>query len=201
MLTTITAMQMKKTISPMRNFDPIKVAHYEKDCWVAYYQRRWLTLLRLLIGLIRSTYGLASFQAIKLGFPATRAQLAFAPQDNDVPQAIEFMCQFFTQIKAIHHEEFDPADAARAEVSWWVVHRKFFGDSNRSEVIEAVACAYSAVYHLTPAQLWEAAQYRAEAMVCSDAWVNSERDSDCPLLKQEEAALVKSYTALKQAVN
>jgi hypothetical protein len=200
MLTTLAAMQVK-SINPMRNFDPIKVARYEKDCWVAYYQRRWFALLRLLIGLIRSTYGLSLVQAIRLGLPATRAQLAFAPQANDVPGAIEFMRQFFTQVKAIQHEAYDPLEAARAEVSWWVVHRKFFGDSNRSEVIEAVACAYSAVYNLPPAQLWEAAQYRAEAMVYSDAWVKSVRDPNSPLLAQEETALVKSYTALKKAVS
>jgi hypothetical protein len=201
MLTTITAMQMKKTISPMRNFDPIKVARYEKDCWVAYYQRRWFTLLRLLIGLIRSTYGLALFQAIRAAIPATRAQLAFAPQANDVPQAIEFMRQFFVQVKAIHHEDFDPVDAARAEVSWWVVHRKFFGHSDRSEVTEAVACAYASAYNLPPSTVWEAAQYRAQAMVYSDAWVESARDPDSPLLAKEEAALIKSYTALKTAVS
>lgn len=194
-------MQMKKTLSPMRSFDPISVSHYEKDSWVAYYRRRWLTLLRLLIGLIRSVYGLSLLQAIRAAIPATRAQLVFAPQDNDVPAAIEFMRQFFTQIKAVHHEDYDPAEAARAEVSWWVVHRKFFGHSDRSEVIEAVACAYATVYNLPPSQVWEAARYRAQAMVYSDAWVQSERDPNSPLLAQEEAVLIESYTALKTAVN
>ncbi len=75
----------------MRNFDPILVARYEKDSWVAYYQRKWLTLLRLLIGLVRSTYGLSPLQAIRVGIPLTRAQMAFAPQDNDVPKAIDHM--------------------------------------------------------------------------------------------------------------
>ena len=193
-------MQMK-SISPMRNFDPIQVARYEKDSWVAYYQRQWLALLRLLIGLIRSTYGLSLWQAIRAGIPATRAQLAFAPQDNDVFAAIEYMHQFFAQIKAIHHEDYDPLEAARAEVSWWVVHRKFFGQSDRPEVTEAVACAYSTVYNLPPSQLWEAAHYRAQAMVYSDAWVQSPRDPNSPLLAKEEAELIKSYTALKQAVS
>jgi hypothetical protein len=78
MLTTLRAKQMTQATSPMRNFDPIRVARYEKDSWVAYYQRRWFTLLRRLIGLIRSTYGLSSLQAIRLGIPAARAQLAFA---------------------------------------------------------------------------------------------------------------------------
>lgn len=187
--------------SPMRNFDPIKVARYEKDSWVAYYQRRWFALLRLLIGLIRSTYGLSLLQAIRAAIPATRAQVAFAPQDNDVPAAIEFMRQFFAQIKAIHHEDYDPAEAARAEVSWWVVHRKFFGHSDHPEVTEAVACAYATVYDLPPSKLWEAAQYRAQAMVYSDAWVQSERDPHSPLLAEEEAELIKSYRALKKAVS
>jgi hypothetical protein len=49
--------------------------------------------------------------------------------------------------------------------------------------------------------VWEAAQYRAQAMVYSDAWVESARDPDSPLLAKEEAALIKSYTALKAAVS
>lgn len=201
MLTTIAAMPMKNPISPMRRFEPGAVARFEKDCWVAYYRRRWFTLLRLLVGLIRSTYGLSPLQALRAAIPATRAQLAFAPQNNDVPQAIEFMRQFFAQLKAIHHEAYDPLEAARAEVSWWVVHRKFFGQSERPEVTEAVACAYATVYDLQPSQVWAAAQYRAQAMVYSDAWVQSARDLNSPLLAKEEAALIKSYTALKQAVN
>ena len=206
MFTTIAAMQQKKTPGPLRNFDPIKVARYEKDSWVAYYQRRWFTLLRLLIGLIRSTYGLSWWQAIRVGIPATRAQLAFAPEDNNVLAAIEFMRQFFAQVKAIHHEDYDPIEVARAEVSWWVVHRKFFGRSDRPEMTEAVACAYSTVHDLPPSKLWEAAQYRAQAMVYSDAWVQSarnrrERDPDSRLLVKEETALIKSYTALKKAVS
>jgi hypothetical protein len=185
----------------MRNFDPIKVARYEKDCWVAYYQRRWFTLLRLLFGLIRSTYGLSLLQAVRAAVPATRAQLAFAPQDNDVPAAIEYMRRFFTQIKAIHRADFDPTEAARAEVSWWVVHRRFFGQSDRTEVIEAVACAYATAYNLPPERVWEAARYRARAMVFSDAWVKSRRDPASLLLVKEEAELIQSYTLLKQAVN
>ncbi len=201
MLTTLAARQTRKSISPMRDFDPIKVARYEKDCWVAYYQRRWFTLLRLLIGLIRSTYRLSLLQAVRAGVPATRAQLAFAPQENDVPAAIEYMRQFFAQLKAIHREDFDPAEAARAEVSWWVVHRKFFGRSDRPEVIEAVACAYATVYNLPPERVWEAAEHRARAMVFSDAWVNGKRDPGSVLLAKEETELIKSYTALKKAVS
>jgi hypothetical protein len=185
----------------MRCFEPVKVAHYEKEAWVAYYQRRWFALLRLLIGLVRSTYGLSLLQAIRVGIPLTRAQLAFAPQDNDVPHAIEYMRQFFAYIKDKHGEDLDPDEAALAEVSWWVVHRKFFGHSDQPEVIDAVACAYATAYRVDPALVREAAYQRALAMVHSDAWVQSKRYPHDARLLLEEAELVKSYTALRKAVS
>ena len=185
----------------MRNFDPRRVAYYEKESWAAYYQRRWFRLLQLLIGLIRSSFGLSLWQAIYISIPSTRAQIAFAPKDNDVPKAIEQMKKFFVFVKNRHHEDFDPAEAARAEVNWWVVHRKFFGQSDNPEVVEAVAQAYAAVYQIDPAKVHAAAYHRAQAMVYSDAWVVSERDSNSPLLKQEEDELIKSYLALRAAVN
>jgi hypothetical protein len=198
---TVSAFPRQAVLSPMRTFDPIRVARYEKDSWVAYYRRRWLTLLRLLIGLVRSTYGLSAWQAIRVGIPLTRAQMAFAPQDNDVPKAIEYMEQFFTYIKARHGEDLNPHEAALAEVGWWVVHRKFFGHSDNPEVAEAVACAYAAAYRIDPAQMRDAAYHRAQAMQYSDAWVLSERDPHDPRLQQEEEELIKSYTALKKAVS
>jgi hypothetical protein len=127
--------------------------------------------------------------------------MAFAPQDNDVPKAIEQMRQFFAYIKEKHGEDFDPDEAALAEVSWWVVHRRFFGRSDQPEVIDAVACAYAAAYRIDPALVREAAYHRALAMVYSDAWVLSERDPNDPRLHQEEEELIKSYTALRQAVS
>jgi hypothetical protein len=199
-MTTLTAVA-RKPLSPMRNFDPVTVARYEKDSWVAYYQRRWFTLLRLLIGLVRSTYGLTLWQAIRVGIPLTRAQVACAPQDNDAPQAIAYMRQFFAYLKQKHGEDLDPHAAALAEVSWWVVHRKYFGRGDQPEVIAAAACAYAAAYRVDPALVREAAYHRALAMAYSDAWVMSKRDPHDPRLQQEEEELIRSYTALKQAVS
>ena len=198
---TVSVVSRRGSLSPMRTFDPMRVALYEKDSWVAYYRRHWLTLLRLLIELVRSTYGLSVWQAIRIGIPLTRAQMAFAPQDNDVPKAIAYMEQFFAYLKEKHGEDLDPHEAALAEVSWWVVHRKFFGHSDNPEVAEAVACAYAAAYRIDPALVREAAYHRAQAMVYSDAWVLSARDPNDPRLQQEEEELIKSYTALRKVVS
>jgi hypothetical protein len=45
-----------------------------------------------------------------------------------------------------------------------------------------------------------AAVARVEAMDLSDAWVRAGCDLDDPLLAQERAALVASYTALRAAL-
>lgn len=52
-----------------------------------------------------------------MGIPLTRSQLAFAPQDNDVPKAIAQMRQFFAFIKQKHGEDFDPDETVLAEAA------------------------------------------------------------------------------------
>jgi len=187
--------------SPMRTFDPRTVAYYEKESWVAYYQRRWLRLMRMLVALVRSTFGLSSFQAIYAGYLLTRAQIAFAPKDNAVPVAEEYMRRFFAYIQRIHREAFDVAQAARLEVNWWVVHRRLFGNAENQELVDALAQAYAAAYRVDPAQVREAAQHRVQAMVYSDRWVNDGREGNSPLLVREQDELVQSYTALRAAVS
>lgn len=190
-----------RTGSSMRDFDPHKVAHLEKEAWVAYYQKRWFRLLQVIIDLVQTTFGLSFPQALWAGYLNTRAQLAFAPfPNNDVPKAELYMRRFYGYIKGIHHEKFDVSETARREVNWWVVHRRLFGQAENGELVEAVTDLYSAAYAVPREKVYEAAFHRAQAMIYSDAWVKSERASDSPLLEQEEDALYQSYAALSAAV-
>jgi len=190
----------ERKLSPMRTFDPRRVAYYETQAWVAYYQRRWLRLMRLLIALVRTTFGLSLWQALRVAIPLTRAQIKFAPQDNDVPAAVADMRRFYEFVKRAHREDFDPAEAARLDVNWWVVHRQFFGESEREEVIDAVAKLYAATYRVPYESVRKAALHRARAMVHSDRWIVEGKQEDSPLLAQEEEELIQSYTALREAV-
>lgn len=187
--------------SPMRTFDPRKVAYLEKEAWVAYYQKRWLRLLQVLIELVETTFGLSFVQALWAGYLNTRAQLAFAPfPNNNVPRAEEYMRRFYAYVKNIHRENFDERETAHLEVNWWVVHRQLFGQTENQALVDAVADLYASAYQVARAQVYPAAYHRAQAMIYSDAWVKSERASDSPLLKQEEEELFNSYAALRQAV-
>ncbi len=190
-----------KTDNAIRNFDPRKVAHYEKENYVAYYQKDWLKLLRVSVGLVKESFGLSWMRAIYAAYLVARAEIAFAPfPDNDVPKAEAYMQRFYQFLKDIHHEDFDVTHAAKLEVNWWVAHRKLFGNAENHELVEALKNLYAEAYRVESAKVHEAASLRAKGMLYSDLWVNEGKPVSSPLLAQEEETLYQSYLALKKAI-
>jgi len=190
-----------KPDSPMRRFDPRRLAYYEKENYVAYYRKDWLRLLRASVGLVRESFGLSLWQAVYGAYLVARAEVAFAPfPDNDVPKAEAYIQRFYQFIKDVHHEDFDVERAAKLEVNWWSVHRKLFGNSENQELVEVLTNLYAEAYGVAPEQVRAAACLRAQGMLYSDRWVNAGRPAESPLLAQEEEALYQSYVALKKAV-
>ena len=182
-------------------FDAYKVAHYEKENWVAYYQKRWLRLLRASVGMVKEAFELSLGQALYGAYLIARAEIAAAPfPNNDIPRAEAYMRRFYTFIKKIHKADFDSDRAARLEVNWWVVHRQLFGQTDNRPLVDALTDLYAAVYGVKPARVREAAYGRAQAMIYSDRWVAQGCTANSPLLEQVEQALIKSYTALAEAV-
>ena len=185
----------------IRTFDPARVARLETENWEAYYQKRWGRLLQVSVGMVREAFGLNVWQALQGAYLVGRAEIAAAPfPDNDVPKAEAYMRRFYGMVKRIHHEDFDVEQAARLEVNWWVVHRQYFGQADSQPLVEALVDLYAATFRLPREQVREAAYYRAEAMRYSDQWVKESKASGHPLLAQVEAELLKSYTALRAAV-
>jgi len=185
----------------MRNFDPRKLAHYEKENYVAYYQKDWLKLLRVSVGLVGESFGLSLGQAAYGAYLVARGEIAFAPfPDNDVPKAEAYMRRFYQFIRNVHHADFDIERAARLEVHWWSVHRKLFGNAGNQELVEALAGLYAEAYGVAPEQVREAARGRAQGLLCSDLWVNAGKPAESPLLVQEEEALYQSYVELKKVI-
>jgi len=187
--------------NPIRNFDPRKLAHYEKENYIAYYQKDWLKLLRVSIGLVKESFGLSFWQAMYAAYLVARAEIAFAPfPENDVPKAEAYMHRFYQFIKNVHHEDFDVERAATLEVNWWSVHRKLFGNAENRELVETLKNLYAEAYGVEVAKVEEAASLRAKGMLYSDLWVNAGKPAESPLLAQEEEALYQSYLSLKKAI-
>ena len=185
----------------MRNFDLHRLAHYEKENYVAYYRKDWLKLLRVSIGLVKESFGLSLWQAIYAAYFVARAEIAFAPfPDNDVPKAEAYMSRFYQFLKNVHHEDFDVTHAAKLEVNWWIVHRTLFGNAGNQGLVDTLTSLYAEAYGVHPEQVKEAACQRAQGMLYSDLWVNAGKPANSPLLAQEEETLYQSYLALKKAI-
>ncbi len=188
--------------NPIRNFDPHKVAHYEKENYVAYYQKDWLKLFRVSVAMVKEAFALSWLQAIYAAYLVARAEIAAAPfPNNDIPLAEAYMRRFYQFIKNVHQEDFDAAQAAKLDVHWWVIHRKLFGKAENQELVDALTCLYEEVYGVASEKFMEAARQRAMGMLYSDLWVNDGKPAGSPLLVQEEEALYQGYKALKEAIN
>src|ERR1043165_1953299 len=191
-----------KPNNPIRKLDPGKLAYYEKENYVAYYQKNWLRLLRVSVGMVKEAFGLSWLQAIYGAYLVARAEIAFAPfPNNDIPRTEAYVKRFYQFIKNTHHEDFDIEQATKLEVNWWVIHRKLFGNKENQELAEALKCLYEEIYGAKSEKFKEAAYQRAMGMLYSDLWVNQAKPVGSPLLGQEEEALYQGYKALKEAIN
>ena len=190
-----------KPDNPMRNFDPRKVAHYEKENYVAYYQKDWLKLLRVSVGMVGEAFALSLWQAVYGAYLIARAEIAFAPfPNNDVPKTEAYVSRFYQFIRDVHREDFDVERAMKLEANWWIVHRKLFGNSENQELVDALTDLCAETYGIEPEKIREATRQRAMGMLYSDLWVNEGKPAGSPLLAQEEEALYKSYMLLKEAI-
>lgn len=187
--------------SPLARFDPIKLAEYETVNWVAYYQKKWGTLLGASVGMVREAFSLSLPQGIYAAYLVARAEIAAAPfPDNDMPTAEAYMRRFYQYIKQIHKLDYDVAEAARRDVKWWVVHRELFNSDDKQPLVEALY-ELNLLYGAEPQGARAAAEYRTQAMVYSDDWIKQGKLSGSPLIVQEQKELEKCYVTLKRAIN
>jgi len=186
----------------MRTFDPRKVAHYEVANYVAYYQKNWTGLLRYTVGLVKEAFGLPLIRAIEGAYLVARAEIAFAPfPDNDVPKARSYMTRFYQLVKAVHMDtHLDPAEAARLDVQWWIVHRELFANPANAGLTNALADLWAYAYDVPREHVLPAAQARADAMLISDRWVRGSKDPADPVLTDEERIMTEAYVLLRTAL-
>jgi len=190
-----------KSISDLARFDPQTLAHFETENYVAYYQKRWLRLLVVSITMVKGAYQLSLPQAIYGAYLVARAEMAAAPfPNNNIPRAEAYMRRFFLFLKRIYPLEYDPDEAARQEVNWWVVHRRLFAQEQNQELVQALARASGVFFGLPAEDLLAAAVQRAQGMLYSDQWVRSGMEKNSPLLQREEQGLLEGYQLLKAAL-
>jgi hypothetical protein len=190
---------------PLRSFDPVEVGRLEAAAWIAYYRRRWPTLLLLSLRLVHQAFRMDWPRTLHGAWLVLRANQLWAPHPrNDPDGARRCMRRFYALLRLAHGGPADPARAAVLEVDWWGAHRASQqqpGSGAAPAVITALARLYAYLYGVDEAAVRPAAQQRAAAMALSDEWVAQGCPPGSPLLGEERAALVRSYAALLAAVH
>jgi len=191
----------------MRSFDPAIVGDLECRTWVHYYRHEWWPFLKAAVSVVRHTFGLSWPKTIVGAWWVLRANQKWAPvPDNDPAAARAYMRKFYALVAKTHGETFDVDEAARLEVAWWRAHRDVQrGPAGREDAaVERLVAGLQSLYAHTScvplADVRGAAEERAEAMRISDQWVAEGNDLTSALVEQERSALVRSYTALRSAV-
>ncbi len=190
---------------PHRSFDPRRVGTLECDAWVTYYRHEWLKFLRAAVDLTRHTFGLPWRASLYGAWLVLRANMQWAPKENNDPVGAKLTMQrFYALVKHHFAEDYDPVIAADLEVEWWRVHRLHqYGREGVDEeaLIDALTALYAYVYGRDKDEVRRAAEQRAMAMRFSDLWVREGRRLPSPLVDEVRAALVRSYAALLSAVH
>lgn len=187
-----------------QQFDPAKVAYYEKAGWEAYYARQWGRAFGLMVGLNRAQFGMLLLTAILGAIDVVRASQAFAPlEGNDVPLAQQHIEKYYEKARRSVGIDASAQKLAELEMDYWVVHRKLAMerklDQTRGDIQPMVASLerlHAALFTADSAAIKRSAQLRAEAAVAVDRITGKySKDVDADW-REVEAKLSAAYAAL-----
>ena len=77
------------------NFDPDRVAYFEANGWRAYYDRKWVRLLRLIVGLCLEHLRIPFPVSLQATYYVSQAASAWAPADHDEKVVNDFYERFY----------------------------------------------------------------------------------------------------------
>lgn len=150
-------------MSTSRGFDPDRIAYFEANGWRAYYDRDWLKVLRLIVGLCQEQFRIPFPLSLLAGYYVVRATMAWAPKENDVWLARYYYEKFYRLAGRYSGLRFDPARVADLEMRYNDVHRRLVGKPDKAEFIQVLIALHGALFGLTPERARESAELRVRA--------------------------------------
>lgn len=145
------------------HFNPDRIAHYEARGWRAYYDRRWLDVLRLIVALCQEQFRIPFPASWLAAYYTTRASMAWVPVDHDVKKVQRYLEKFYRIARRYSGLKFDPQQVGELELHYFDVHRRLVGSEDKSAYIEAMTQLHSAIFGITPEQARESAEWRVKA--------------------------------------
>src|SRR5689334_9255666 len=144
-------------------FDPDRVAYFEAEGWRAYYDRQWLRLLRLLLGLCHEQFHIPFPLSLQAAYYAARAARAWAPVEHDTRVVDKYYIKFYQVARRFSGLPFDPIRAGILETRYNDDHRRLVGEADKSAFIATMVDLHSTLFGITPEQARESAELRVLA--------------------------------------
>jgi hypothetical protein len=177
------------------------VAHFEAAGWRAYYERRWLRLLRLLVALCQEQFRIPFPRSVQAAYYVTRAAAGWAPRDHDVTRVRRDYERFYRLARRYSGLRFDPARVAALELRYNDEHRRLSGSRDKGPFVGAMVALHSALFGLTPEQARLSAVHRVLANNVVDG-ITSGRSTDVPRdWLRLEALLRRSYRSVRRELD
>jgi hypothetical protein len=186
-------------MAPTR-FNPDRIAYFEANGWRAYYDRAWLRLIRLIVGLCQEQFRIPFPLSVLAAYYVARASIAWVPVDHDAAKVQRYYERFYRLARRCSGLAFDPAQAAALELAYNDVHRRLSGQPDKSEFIETMVQLHSTVFGIAPEAARESAELRVLANNTVDlitSGTSTDPEADWAKL---EAHLRACYYSVAQAM-
>ena len=147
---------------------PERVAYYEAAGWKAYYDHRWLKMLRLIVGLCQEQFHIPFPMSLLAAYYTTRASLAWVPVEHDEQKVLVYLVKFYRVARRYSGLQFDVERVAALELQYFEVHRRLSGNPDKDEFTQTLSDLHSAIFELTTEQARESAVWRVRAATTVD---------------------------------
>jgi hypothetical protein len=178
------------------NLDPERVAFFEAAGWRAYYDHRWLDVIRLMVQLCQEQFHIPFPMSVLAAYHVARASIAWAPANNDPRTTRRQLRRFYRLARRYSGLTLEPETAARLELRYWAEHRRLVGESDKTAFLDALTDLHAHLFQLSRDAARESAESRVQASNTVDritAHVSDDPERDWRSL---EADLAKCYRSV-----
>lgn len=145
-----------------------RVAYFEAAGWRAYYDRKWLKMARLIVGLCQEEFRIPFPMSLFAAYYTARASAAWVPVDHDERKVLNYLRKFYGVARRYAGLQFDARRVAALELRYFEVHRRLSGQPEKEEFLQSLVDLHCAIFGLTPEQARESAQWRLRAATTVD---------------------------------
>jgi len=182
------------TPSLSQAFDSNAIAQAETRMWKAYYGNHPVALGRELVNLLHAQFGLPPRDALRVSGDLAKATLIFQQSRGDYDaRVLPDLESAYSRLKMLTGGSWNPKEAARAELDWWIM-RRTPGQDSPEQVGRAIARLYTILYGRTNDRIERAGLLRAKAAQVRD---RGGKNCNWPEVRR---LLQQSYKALSEGI-